>query len=70
MQNVYISWKLKKQENKQASKLYGDLAWNIINVCVQEGVFDEVPNALVVPNHLPAACAIKIVVVLFFISSF
>lgn len=36
------------------------MAWKIINVFVQEDIFNEVPNTLVTPNHFPAAWIIKV----------
>ena len=60
MQDVYASWKLKEQEKKEISKASENMAWKIINVFVQEDIFNEVPNTLVIPNHFSAACIIEV----------
>lgn len=54
------SKKLKEQEKKEVSKASENVAWKIIDAIIQEDIFNELPNTLVIPNHFPAAYIIKV----------
>lgn len=42
------------------NKASENMAWRIIDVFIQENIFNELPNTLVIPNHFPAALIIKV----------